>query len=537
MALPSSPPRLPETDPPSSPLLPEGSGQLPIRPADPAIGPTRKRQFSDYGSLSSDPLFSDDASDADGQGRADEQPKRKRLVKGPWWSLHPASKQDLRRSVAKREKMRNVDSGVWLGSDDSIDSVLSSQQKMEALEVEDQHSVTAPHRPSGPELLAQGVIDDCLDTGRESVDITDLGLAHLSNATLKPLHQFIKHSHADLTKPPSEDEFTPLTPSIQLFISGNRLTSLPSELFRITDITVLSLRNNELSEIPPSIAHLSNLKELNIAQNKIKWLPWEMLDLMHSNRQIMVRPNPLVEPMGLQGRSPLPRPNVTPGEYSEHMSRWGETAGAFFNQMKQWYSEDGVPWTMRHELELRLKLGRARKMMHLQEASRAGREVKNLDEEMIYLTSSAVRYLDVDGSLLRPAGVFRGLTDREQFAAVVNPFVNRPEHADASKVPSLLETALRSAQANFCMQDIPDDIPPALRSGLDSAAKGVEYGNERCAVCDCQFIIARAEWMEYWFNGFPSQVDGLTAESVLPFLRRVCSWQCVQPHEIGAFRF
>ena len=551
MALPSSPPLLPEADAaPSPPPLSDEAADLPIRPSELSIpGRSRKRQLSDYGSLSSDPLFSEGTSEAE-EEYGGERRDRKRLVRGPWWNLSKSPRRSLRQRMAKRERMRNLDSGVWLGSDlsdESVDSTLSSQERMATLEVEDRSNLLVPHalqdkqqHLSAAENLASKAITRCLETGQESIDLTDLNLSELSDGTLKPLHQFIRHTHTDLTQPPSEDEFTPLTPSIQLFLSGNKLISLPSELFRLTNITVLSLRNNSLSEIPPSIGQLPNLRELNIAQNNIKWLPWEMLDLLHcrgNHRQITIRPNPLISPVdGSDGYPPLPRPKVSPSEYNEHLSRWGETSGAFFSKMKQWYSKEGEPWTMRHELELRLKLGRLKRTMYLQEASRAGTELKLCREQLVYLASSTVRFFDANGAPWRAGTPTTLLSDEQRFHAVVDPLAGSPNISDTTSCPSMFEMALRKIQASFNLSDFPDDLPSAITAGLQQAAEGAEYGNQKCSVCGNSFIVPRAEWIESWFNGFPSQ-ECLTQETVLPFLRKVCSWRCVQPNEIGAFRF
>lgn len=453
--------------------------------------------------------------------------------------------------MATRDRTRIDDSGVWMGSDlsdDSVDSTLSGRRKMARLDMEEHSariSLQGPQTarlPPTAEDFAAKTINHCLETGHESVDLSDLGLTDLSNSTLRPLHQLIRHSHADLTQPPSEDEFCSLTPSIQLFISGNKLTSLPSELFRLTNITVLSLRNNDLREIPSSIGRLSNLKELNIAQNGIKWLPWQMLDLMHcrgEHRRIIVRPNPLMNPLvDFAGPSPLPRPAVTPGEFKEHLSRWGETSGAFFQQMKQWYHEDDVPWTMRHELELRLKLGRLRLNNYLNEASRSGVELQLCKEQLLYVTSSVVTYFEVDGSTCRTSHTAPLISEEERFLAAMDPLINRPSEDTVSSIPSLFELALRTAQANFIPIDLleaAEDLPASVASGIRHAFHGLEHGNESCSVCGKHFIIARAEWMEYWFNGFPSK-DCLEPETVMPFLRRVCSWTCAKPSDLGAFR-
>lgn len=551
MALPSSPPLLPELDDldvPTSPLLPsEEAAELPLRPRG---CPNLKRQFSDYyGSLSSDPLFSEGPSDVDEDDGGDRR-RRKKIFKGPWFNLRRASTRSLRRSMARRERMRNADSGIFMGSDESEYSFgerSSSPARGADTDVEEEElrsdSTTSARKPPMPptaEQLATKTIQQCLETGHEAVDLSDLGLNRLDDAVLRPLHQLIKHSHSDLTQPPSEDEFTPMIPAIQLYLSGNKLTALPPELFRLTNITVLSLRNNHLSEIPGNIGALSQLKEFNVAQNNIRWLPWEMLDLLHCrgpHRQISVRPNPLVDPIpDLLGPSPLPRPSFSTGEFKEHLSRWGETNGAFFHQMKQWYSEEGVQWTMRHELELRLKLGRLRLNRYVTEASRSGVELQQCNEQLIYVASSAVQYFDVNGSPCRTLDPKRS---DESFAAVVDPFEHAPTSSDASPVPSLYELALRSVQRNFAPPDFHDlhgHFPSSIVGALRQAFTAADYGNSCCAVCSRSFIIARAQWIEYWFNGFPAQ-EHLTRETLLPFRRSACSWACAAPSEVGAFRF
>jgi len=444
--------------------------------------------------------------------------------------------------MAKKESLRNADSGVWMGSDDSIDSIVSSQQRLQGLAMEDETDddfALVETVPDG-EALASKFIQHCLDNGKETVDLSDLGLHALSDATIRPLHQLVRQAFADFTHPPSEEEFGPLTPSIQLFLSRNQLSSLPAELFNLTNISVLSLRNNQLKHLPPAIARLQNLTELNIAGNGMRHLPWELLDIIHcqgKHRQITVRPNPLVEPVDLSGPSPLPKAHFTQAVKSEDLNRFGETRLVYEN-LRRKYQEDGC-LNMRGELELRRKLGRMMRMQYLQEASRAGRELKLCREELIYLASSAVYYFGVDGTPMR-----RGtgmLPPEADYGAVLEPTANKPASAGSAAVPSLFELALRGMQASYNLQDLLPHLPNSdlslrLTSALRAAARNAAgNGNETCSTCGQGFVIARAEWMEYWFNGFPSQTE-LTSETVLPFLRRSCSWACAQPSEMGEFR-
>ncbi|KAK5137580.1 hypothetical protein LTR08_007875 [Meristemomyces frigidus] len=533
MALPSSPPLLPEQDLPTSPTF------LSIAGAS-----TRKRQLSDYGSMSSDPLFSDNTSDGDA-GHYDEQPRRKRLVRGPWWSVGKKRESSLRRSVAKKEGKRNADSGVWMGSDvseESTESILGSQQRLQELAVEDEMDVetkietkidevtkveettkSGKPRPDA-KMLAVRFVQMCVDTGQESVDLSDFGLSYISNATLRPLHQLIRNTFANFTHPPSEDEFGPLTPSIQLYLSGNQLTALPSELFTLTNITVLSLRNNELSEIPPAIGRLDKLKELNISGNGLRYLPWELLELLdgrEKQRQITVRPNPLMEPCDISGPNPLPIPDLRHVMASGEFDTW--VVEDYIEFLRRVYKEEGHHYSMRGELELRLKQARLMQNGHMEDVSIAsGAAQISPDVELMYLASSAVRYFGIDGTPLRRAD--SGKAESDTLAAVLDPTAAAPAAAGNS-TPSLFELTLRSLQSNF---NLPDFLPHMADAGLSStlasafyraAANSAEHGNETCSTCRRQLIVARAEWMEYWYHGSSMQWE-LTPESVLPFLRK-----------------
>ncbi|OCH84698.1 hypothetical protein OBBRIDRAFT_839510 [Obba rivulosa] len=94
---------------------------------------------------------------------------------------------------------------------------------------------------------------------------------------------------------------------IQLYLAKNAITRLPAELFRLTSLTVLSLRSNALREIPPQIAQLPSLQDVNVSNNRLRWLPAEMLS-MHLN-MLSVRGNPWLEPPA-DPKVPPPSPSV-----------------------------------------------------------------------------------------------------------------------------------------------------------------------------------------------------------------------------------
>ncbi|KAI0763830.1 hypothetical protein BD413DRAFT_616152 [Trametes elegans] len=93
---------------------------------------------------------------------------------------------------------------------------------------------------------------------------------------------------------------------IHIFLANNTITRLPAELFRVSSITVLSLRANALTSVPPQIAQLTSLKELNLAQNRLRWLPAEMLGMHLAS--LNVAANPWIAPPTQCVRTEAQRP-------------------------------------------------------------------------------------------------------------------------------------------------------------------------------------------------------------------------------------
>ncbi|CZT17902.1 uncharacterized protein RCC_03739 [Ramularia collo-cygni] len=503
MTLPSSPPILPtamEIDPPSSPPLPAL-----------AVPPSRKRQFEF--DLSSDPVFSEGTTDSeDGCDR----PRRKRMVRGPWWSM---GKRPQRDGSVLNENSRNVDSGVWMGSDESdvsSASLLSNQRRLQALRVTPTPRVvakvgaikattTSMSRARQVEQVADNIINNCVEEGNESVDLSQLDLKTLSSETLRPLQQLIRHAQLSMMEPPSEDQFTALTPELKLFLAGNQLTRLPSELFLLENMTVLSVRSNLLPELPHSIGRLKLLKELNIAGNQIKYLPWELLDLLRSAKRVSIRPNPLIE---IESLSTLAIPQ-------------SETTGE--ENMMSSSQEQADPISTR--LHERLALGRSRHAERTAEYSLTGDESCEARQELIYLASSKVRYFDVAGTPCRGSG--------EDFAVVFDGLLSAA--SSLHRPPSLFELVLQRAQKDCDLSALPSGLPGSVLAGLCKAAEAVDVGNQECTTCKRGFIIPRATWMEFWFRGPPTQRE-LSSDAVLPFLRTACSWACAEPTAAGGFR-
>ncbi|CAO3570503.1 unnamed protein product [Mortierella alpina] len=84
---------------------------------------------------------------------------------------------------------------------------------------------------------------------------------------------------------------------LKLFLSCNRFSTIPMDVFTLHNLSVLSLRNNSIEVIPPEIGLLHNLVELSLGGNQLKVLP-SQISLLPKLQILTVHPNPLLEPPG-----------------------------------------------------------------------------------------------------------------------------------------------------------------------------------------------------------------------------------------------
>ncbi len=120
---------------------------------------------------------------------------------------------------------------------------------------------------------------------------SDLHLRKIDNSILRPLSFLIKHIDH------SRGIYEAFRPILAVFLANNSLQSLPSGLFNIENLTVLSLRNNKLTELPPIVDTMVNLTDLNLSGNALMFLPFEIMSLIRSGmlQSLTLGTNPLVE--------------------------------------------------------------------------------------------------------------------------------------------------------------------------------------------------------------------------------------------------
>lgn len=69
-----------------------------------------------------------------------------------------------------------------------------------------------------------------------------------------------------------------LTNLRELYLTDNKLTSLPESLSKATGLVKIQASHNKLSSLPASFSALTNLEMLRVANNKISSAPTKMLN-------------------------------------------------------------------------------------------------------------------------------------------------------------------------------------------------------------------------------------------------------------------
>ncbi|PTU25150.1 hypothetical protein P175DRAFT_0451567 [Aspergillus ochraceoroseus IBT 24754] len=485
----------------------------------------RLARFDDQSSQpSSDPaLFSSDdipASGVENYHAPVSSGTRKRRYRGTWWG---EMVKDTKRKRADFKDKRLVDSGVWMGSDESgAESFLTSEDAAsnwgeELLLREAGGSIPLPvSMPSpvvrtgefpsldvqgpyeqsglsgngngslgGPRAgfrkveesrehqMARAVVNDCLEKGQDSIDLSNGNLRVVPPGLLQPLQHLTKLP--SIREPPiSEEGYTSLQPFLRLFLAGNSLGSLPGELFELDALRVLSLRNNKFTQIPPAIRTLTLLQELNLSVNRLQYLPWELLWLIKKGdlKHLTVRPNPLLQ-------------------IEE-------------SRIAQWHiaTNDG------------------------EQPLKACEYSGPAPEEAwapIHIATGPIRRFNMEGFPIPDGQTTPSTTTTE----------------NESRVPSLREASLLAFSKSSFFDQIPDadmaDFPSLMLRLLRQARDVRRSGGRSCSVCYRSFVIARTEWIEWWdCSTYENGLKGprSTGEKLrpLPFRRLGCSWACVPGH-------
>ena len=433
---------------------------------------------------------------------------------------------DPKRKRADFKDKRNIDSGVWMGSDESVAESLLPSEDGSAWGEDLRKSVLDPRKPgsstpfnnetenmtlqariafrspeeSDAHRFAREVVGDCLDKGHECIDLgyvpMPFRLMSLFILANDP-NSFVLYSEFDLrTIPPglllplqhltrlpsvkeapvSEDVFTSLQPFLSIYLPNNSLSTLHKDLFELSNLKVLSLRNNKLTEIPSTICKLTALEVLNLSVNQLAYLPWEIVKLMQQGelKHLTLRPNPFLA--------------------FEH------------SQIAKWHYN-------KKEAESDQNLSSP---VLLQ-----GPEDESEGWGPVHLATGPITYMDMEGN---PMGDSSSRNSKPGLTSPVN---------DA---PSLREVALRAvSKLPYLEQATDEELAeyPALIVPLLKQAREVRAtGGKCCSVCQREYVIPRAEWMEWWdFSPFENGMKIARSPGQIlrpvPLRRFGCSLSCV----------
>ncbi|KAK2600473.1 hypothetical protein N8I77_010001 [Diaporthe amygdali] len=536
----SSPPPLddlisfsrPETREPSLPPLPAVSWDVHTQSFAKRKRSTASQLFSD----SSDPAIFSSDDDPALDNYVEGRHKKKRYV-GSWFQQRPASSDSglsIRPESSGRpgsrckRKFVPVDSGVFMGSDGSIDDILDELPPAKANKAIFPPATTKSMAPqpnqvprpsqrgqlSEAEAKAQEIIRRCIDRGIEDVDLSAQGLQHISNATLSLMTQIERIPSVERGVP-----FEHQDPELHLFLWSNQLTRVPGAVFDLDHLTILSLRGNSLTELPPAILKLKKLQTLNVSLNNLRYLPIELLELIYDPQSplttLMLHPNPWYQPEGAEDpESPWSSENAdrtSPGPGPQGRgSKW------LSRESKQGLYLDGKLWA-RTPVEFKDTKGR------VYSAFRVKPDDKILPTE------------DLDTEPVPPA------QNTAQQRVLLSTEVK------TTKVPSLMELALQACARNPYLAELPailaDTTANTRMCDLLVDTQVHSYtGGQRCTVCKRPVIKPTAQWFEWWEifgnclepgddSELRPRVQYLTqspGERLVPFVRRVCSWNCAR---------
>ena len=487
----------------------------PSLPDLPPYGPSKKAVFgrssprkharfhSSSVHFSSDPpLFSSD-DDPGLDNYADPQRRHKRRYRvGPYSQVHPLTFSENNEDHGpKRKLQRIVDSGVFLASDGTEDDTDIEFLKRPKSTTSHITLVARPSRnlPTKEPSIDNKVrkhIEDCLENGQEVIDLSAWHMGALSNAAIKPLASF--SPLAVLMQRGGSQHGT--EPTLKLYLAQNSLKIVPTEIFNLEHLSVLSLRNNKITELPEDLGRLAGLKEFNVAFNKLEWLPYEILQLLSKALQLTtltLKPNPFVMPANI------------PGSRVESRHKY----------------QLGTNW------------------------------------EAQCFTRSCVRFMDRGGRLLKgpasscddpvPPGIF-ALSDPPRFLNLTladpDEVPIAPTRHSATYVSSLEEMCIRAwAKTPETMPGKYDSIMPTQRlTALLEKAKvtqELEGKLRKCTVCSKEYVTPRTEWIEWWaiysreeeapiLNDGEGTFDAFSHATV-PLMRRGCSWRCLPSSKVA----
>ncbi|KAI8966517.1 hypothetical protein F5Y11DRAFT_159323 [Daldinia sp. FL1419] len=503
---------------------------------------------------SSDPAVFSSDDDPHVENYTQGRHRKKRYV-GSWFQQHPASSDSTFSEVvrplpkAKRTFERQFDSGVWMGSDNSVDTDDDTVTEMGIIgsKLPQIRHVRPIPAISPSEATARRVIQDAIDSGRTAIDLSSSQIDSISNATISQL------SMLDTVPPIAEDfPFQSKEPSISLYLSNNPLSRAPGAIFNLENLTILTLRNTNITELPPSIGKLRNLRTLNISLTRLRSLPGELLDLLRFPSKLEtlnIHPNPFFQPDHFQtdfviddvwNESKLEKVVLLRDELRRTDGR----------KVRFWLDKQYDPSVEPKMLAENPLIGSLWEVVALARSPVQYSDSRGLVVSAYHLPNSPSATEDNpigDNDIVEQSN--RVIETEDLHSSPGLPRLRRNQPASASgqsRVPSLSELALKACLTSGRLRELPSYLPSGapphfaelLCNLADRSERNADSGDLPCSVCGRRVAVPLTEWIEWWEISrlniddkakdiFVDPVGLGDDERAVPFTMRGCSWGCL----------
>lgn len=551
---------IPPSSPPHATTMPDGPSSPFFEPRDRAL---------ELKSSSPPPLFSSDDSRESVDVTNYESPRiYKNKRKGAWWDNGDSAHNT---PESKKTKMsRNYDSGVYMMSDASESSVDSLPIHKSPFPFGLNGACDQPPNTGAKETEFDAKIRTGLERNLEIYEFREQELEDDDIERVGDLASVIKNLPDPGNDLPAEGQYRSMVPELYLNLSKNRLCRLTPSLFNVQYLTTLILRNNEIEELPQDIGKLHNLKALDVSLNKLQSLPFEILKLLHYGclERLITMGNPLLEPMSsvrfrnnVHARAPLPTHHYS-GVHPIDIE-WEEASAnlpILYDGLSSCQDRDQAVWRIRYFEAWANAFGGAEDALGVPKDARDDAADEDLgvyehhpslifedttSESPRYMARTLVSYFDQAGHRAKNSPA-PPRSDNEEYTVIIETnrgtYGTSPtwfEPVSRPTVASLLTTSLHNAfksrhadditigdiarmAAGSPSQPLSYEIDAIFTTALENDAGG--FGEFRqCHVCNKDYVVARAEWVEFWSAGL-----GV----FYPLKVKVCSWGCV-PAEVA----
>lgn len=515
---PSSPPHAIATNPPSSPFF----------------EPQRYGAFSPKSS-SPPPLFSSDDSGETLDITNYESPRIfKNKRKGAWYETDNGDSTQNTPEAKKTKMSRNYDSGIYMMSDNSDGSVDPLPE----------HKSPFPFTAEAPDEVEPMSMTEAafysalrvgLDRNCQSYDFQGLDLGDDDIKQIGDLNSVIKNLPDPGNDLPAEGQYRSMVPELYINLSQNSLRRMTPSLFSLQHLTTLVLRDNHIDELPPQISRLRNLQELDVSLNRLEYLPFELLQ--------MLAPRGKLDHLTTLGNPLLERVSQLRYRQLDEQVIFVSSTKDTYSRLQDCVDREALVWHIRYLESMETFLDAVASKYTIGSKCTDERALAHHPLPLIsdnspsprYMARTLVSYFDQAGQLVK-GSPGRPSPDSADYAVIVDtkegafgvPSTSIFAPPTPSRVPSLLTKSINTALANITVEEtrerlgepIPFDAAAIFSHAThNDADAGFGYFHQ-CHVCQKDYIVASAEWIEFWSTSFTV---------FYPFKVKVCSWGCVPP--------